>query len=137
MFAESLTSRYISATFDPAPKGPWPVAAKVSTAPRLNMSLAGPTSAPRTCSGDMNPGEPIIRSEPVVVLSAAWVMPKSMTRGPSSASRTLDGVRSPCTTPAAWMALRPSASPAVSMSSVRTGSGPWSRTASVSEGPAT
>jgi hypothetical protein len=48
-----LTSRYMSAAFDPAPKGPCPVAAKVRTAPRLNMSLAGPISAPRTCSGDM------------------------------------------------------------------------------------
>ena len=48
-----LTSRYMSAAFDPVPKGPCPVAAKVRTAPRLNMSLAGPISAPRTCSGDM------------------------------------------------------------------------------------
>ncbi len=133
-----LTSRYISAAFDPEPNGPFPVAAKVSTAPRLNTSLAGPMSEPSTCSGDMNPGEPISRSLPVATLaSAAWEMPKSMTRGPSSASSTLDGFRSPCTTPAAWIALRLSASPAVSASTVPTGSGPWPRTASVSEGPAT
>ena len=133
-----LTSRYISAAFDPEPKGPSPVAAKVSTAPRLNMSLAGPMSKPRTCSGDMNPGEPIIRLLPVTTLaSAAWEIPKSMTRGPSSASRTLDGFRSPCTTPAAWIALRLSASPAASASTVHTGNGPWPRTASLSEGPAT
>ncbi len=101
-----LTSRYISAAFDPEPNGPWPVAAKVSTAPRLNMSLAGPMSEPRTCSGDMNLGEPIIRLLPVATLaSTAWEIPKSMTRGPSSASSTLDGFRSPCTTPAAWIAL--------------------------------
>ena len=133
-----LTSRYISAACEPEPNGPCPVAAKVSTAPRLNMSLAGVRLASRTCSGDMNPGEPIIRLVPVATLaSAAWEIPKSMTRGPSSASSTLDGFRSPCTTPAAWMALRLSASPAASASTVRTGSGPWPRTASVSEGPAT
>ena len=39
-----LTSRYMSAAGDPEPNGPWPVAAKVSTAPRLNMSLGGPMS---------------------------------------------------------------------------------------------
>ena len=73
----------------------------------------------------MNPGEPIIRFAPVAMLvSAAWEIPKSMTRGPSSASSTLEGFRSRCTTPAAWMAFRPSASPAVSPSRVRGGSGP-------------
>ena len=133
-----LTSRDITAAFDPEPNGPWPEAAKVSTAPRLNMSLAGLISAPMTCSGDMKPGEPIIRWGPVAGLaSAAWDIPKSMTRGPSSASSTLDGLRSPCTTPASWIALRLSASPAASASTVDTGSGPWSRTASVSDGPAT
>ena len=43
-FAWLLTSRYISAPGDPEPNGPCPVAAKVRTAPRLNMSLAGPMS---------------------------------------------------------------------------------------------
>jgi hypothetical protein len=43
-FTGMLTSRYISAPGDPEPKGPCPVAAKVSTAPRLNMSLARPMS---------------------------------------------------------------------------------------------
>ena len=128
----------MSAACDPAPNGPVPVAAKVSTEPRLKMSLAGPMSAPRTCSGDMYPGEPISTFAPATTLaSAASEIPKSMTRGPSSASRTLEGFRSRWTTPAAWMASRPSASPAVSASTLRTGSGPWPRTASVSDGPAT
>jgi hypothetical protein len=96
------TSRYMSAAFDPDPNGPWPVAAKARTAPRLNMSLAGPMSEPRICSGDMNLGEPIIRLVPAARLaSAASEIPKSMTLGPSSASRTLEGLRSRCTTPAA------------------------------------
>src|SRR5439155_887872 len=133
-----LTSRYMSAACDPAPNGPVPVAAKVRTEPRLKMSLAGPMSAPRTCSGDMYPGEPISTFAPATTLaSAASEIPKSMTRGPSSASRTLEGFRSRCTTPAAWMASRPSASPAVSASTLLAGSGPWPFTASVSDGPAT
>ena len=60
-----------------------------------------------------------------------------MTRGPFSASSTFDGFRSRCTTPAAWIALRLSASPAASASSDGSGSGPWLSTASASEGPAT
>ena len=53
---------------DPAPNGPSPVAAKARTAPRLKMSLGGPTSRPSACSGDMKPGEPII--SPVRVSAA-------------------------------------------------------------------
>ena len=129
-----------SAACDPVPNGPSPVAAKVSTAPRLKMSLAGPISAPRTCSGDMYPGEPIMQVAPVGMRSPRRPaeMPKSMTRGPSSASSTLEGFRSRCTTPAAWMALRPSASPAARVASVlRRAAGRGSLTASASEGPAT
>ena len=38
------TTRYSSAAVVPVPNGPWPVAAKARTAPRLKMSLGGPTS---------------------------------------------------------------------------------------------
>ena len=38
------TTRYSSAAVVPAPNGPSPVAAKASTAPRLNMSVGVPTS---------------------------------------------------------------------------------------------
>ena len=72
-----------------------------------------------------------------MVDSAAREMPKSMTRGPSSASSTFDGLRSRCTTPTAWIALRLSASPAASASSDASGSGPCVSTASASEGPGT
>ena len=41
---ESWTTRYSSAAVIPVPNGPSPVAAKVRTAPRLKMSLGGPTS---------------------------------------------------------------------------------------------
>ena len=91
------------------------------------MSLAGPTGRPSACSGDMKPGEPITRPVRVNVLtSAAREMPKSMTRGPSSASSTFDGLRSRCTTPAAWISTSPSASPAASASTEPAGSGPVS-----------
>ena len=64
-------------------------------------------------------------------------MPKSITRGPSSASSTFDGFRSRCTTPAAWIAARPSASPAASVKTDPAGSGPYASTASASDGPGT
>jgi hypothetical protein len=87
---------------DPVPNGPSPVAAKASTAPRLNTSLGGPTRLPRACSGDMKDGEPNTTPVPVsMVASAAREMPKSMIRGPSSANSTFDGFRSRCTMPAA------------------------------------
>jgi hypothetical protein len=123
----------------PVPNGPWPVAAKASTAPRVKTSLGGPTSAPTACSGDMKPGDPITRPVCVseVADSTAREMPKSMTRGPSSASSTFDGLRSRCTKPAAWIAFRLSARPAASASSEGPGSGPKLSTASDSEGPGT
>jgi hypothetical protein len=52
-----LTSRYMSAALVPEPNGPAPRHANTSTAPKLKMSLAGPASWPRTCSGDKNPGD--------------------------------------------------------------------------------
>ena len=69
--------------------------------------------------------------------STAREIPKSMTRGPSWASSTLAGLRSRCTTPTAWIAARPSASPLASASTDPAGSGPCSMTASASEGPST
>jgi hypothetical protein len=71
------------------------------------------------------------------VKSAASEMPKSITRGPSAASSTLDGLRSRCTTPAAWMAWSASATPAMSHSTAGAGSGPRRATASVRERPGT
>ena len=84
-------------------------------AEREHVASAGPTSAPLTCSGDRKPGVP--RNTPVAVSRTALQrreMPKSMTRGPSAASSTLDGLRSRWTSPAAWIACSASASPAAS-----------------------
>jgi hypothetical protein len=102
------------------------------------MSLAGPMVVPSACSGDMKPGDPIMKPVPVsAVASAAEEMPKSMIRGPSGASSTLEGLRSRWITPAAWIALRPSASPAASASTDWAGSGPCRSTASDSDVPGT
>ena len=78
----------------PSPNGRRPVAAKAITQPSENTSLAGPTRWPSACSGDMYPGLP--NTWPVAVSaepSAAWEIPKSISRGPSAASSTLDGLR--------------------------------------------
>src|SRR5438046_10085941 len=106
------------------------------------MSLGGPISPPRACSGDMNPGEPVTQPAPaadtvLIPGPAAREMPKSITRGPSGDSSTFEGFRSQCTTPAAWMALRLSASPAARASAGRAVIRPTLGTASDSEGPAT
>jgi hypothetical protein len=86
----------------------------------------------------MKDGEPNTTPVPVSTLaSAAREIPKSMIRGPSSASSTFDGFRSRCTMPAAWIAPRPSASPAASASTDVTGSGPCLVIVSASDSPGT
>ncbi len=118
--------------------GPSPVAAYASTDPSEKTSPGGPIGSPLACSGHMKPGEPT--TIPVLVSlepSSARAIPKSITRGPSVASRTLEGLRSRWTSPAAWMAPSASASPAPSARTVSAGSGPCAATASVSEGPST
>ncbi len=132
------TTRSSTAAAGPVPNGLRPVAAKASTVPRLNTSLSGPTGWPAACSGDMKLGVPTTRPPRACgAASAAWEIPKSITRGPSSASSTLDGLRSPCTTPAAWIAVRLLARPAAMASSGAPDCGPRSRTASDRDGPLT
>ncbi|GAV44090.1 hypothetical protein Saa2_07049 [Streptomyces acidiscabies] len=112
------------------PKGSDPVAAYESTEPRQNTSEAGVIRSPRTCSGAMKPGDPImtpVRVSSGVSPSSARAIPKSMTRGPSMVTMTLEGLRSRWTMPAAWMSWRACASPAARMRTDRSGSGPWSR----------
>ena len=102
------------------------------------MSVAGVMVLPAACSGAMKVGVPTVTPLLVSdVASAARAIPKSMTRGPSAASRTLDGFRSRCTMPAPWMTWRASAIPATSNSTVETGRRPCSATAAESEGPGT
>jgi hypothetical protein len=131
-----LTSRYISPALDPEPNGPCPPAAYTSTAPRLKMSLAAPMSWPRACSGDENSGESKSSSGCALALAAGEI-PNSISRGPSSVSRTFEGLRFRCTTHASCNACRPSVSQVASASTAEACSGPPSRTLSASEGAST
>ncbi|HJY70751.1 MAG TPA: hypothetical protein VJ347_03140 [Streptosporangiaceae bacterium] len=89
----------MSKALDPAPNGPCPLAAYTSTAPRLKTSLGGPASWPRACSGAKNPGDP--KSEAAKPAKPATPeTPNPVIRGPSSSSRTFEGLRSRCTSPA-------------------------------------
>ena len=121
----------------PMPNGPLPVLANASREPRENTSLAGPTGSPLACSGDMNPGVPETSPLSVGWLSTTRDSPKSITRGPSTASRTFAGFRSRCTRPQACTAVSASTSPPASRHAAARGSGPCVRTRSSSEGPAT
>jgi hypothetical protein len=69
--------------------------------------------------------------------SAALATPKSITRGPSGETSTLDGFRSRCTSPAVWIDSSASAHPAASHRAAGTGSGPHSATSWLSEGAGT
>ena len=71
------------------------------------------------------------------IRSAALATPKSMTRGPSGATSTLEGLRSRCTSPAPWIDSRASAQPAASHRTAGTGSGPQARTSVLSAGAGT
>jgi hypothetical protein len=85
----------------------------------------------------MKPAEPT--SMPVLVshvASSARAMPKSMTLRLSWLRITLDGLRSRCTTPAAWIAVSASASPVARPYSMSAPTGPYCSTYSDSEGPA-
>ena len=99
------------------------------------MSAAVP-ALPMTCSGAMYPAEPTVMPVLVrLVVSSAWAMPKSMTFGPPAVSRTLEGLRSRCTIPAAWIAASASASPVARPYSIPASSGPRVSMYSDSEGP--
>ena len=91
----------------------------------------------RACSGAMYAGVP---SAPRVTVSwirsAARATPKSITRGPSGETSTLDGFRSRCTSPALWIDSSASAQPAASQRTAGTGSGPPPRTRRFSDGAA-
>jgi hypothetical protein len=95
----------MSKALDPTPNGPCPQAAYTSTEPRLKMSLGGPTSCPKACSGDTNPAAANPGADPEPPESAAPESPapespNPVTRAPLSVSKTFEGLRSRCTSPA-------------------------------------
>ncbi len=121
-------------------KGLRPDAAKASTPPSANTSVAGDTAwAAISCSGAMKAGVPTIAPLRVSarLCTTERAIPKSMTRTPSSASRTLAGFRSRCTIPCRWMSRSASASCPASRTTSATGSGPPDRTRASRESPAT
>ena len=75
------------------------MAAKYTTPPRENTSLAGPAWPwAWACSGDMNDGVPsTLPAEVSTVPSIALAMPKSITRGPSGQQHV--AAKSRCTMP--------------------------------------
>ena len=127
--------RYRMTSDVPVPNGGWPLAAKATVTAQVKMSAAVP-ARPVICSGAMNPAEPTVMPVLVrLVVSSAWAMPKSMTFGPPAVSSTLEGLRSRCTIPAAWIAVSASASPVARPYSISASSGPRASTYSDSEGP--
>ena len=131
----SCTIRYMMASDAPVPNGVRPPAAKATVTAQVKMSAAVP-ARPVICSGAMNPAEPTVMPVMVrLVVSSAWAMPKSMTFGPAAVSSTLEGFRSRCTIPAAWIAVSASASPVARPYSIWGSSGPRAPTYSDSEGP--
>ncbi len=127
--------RYKMASEAPLPNGDCPLAANATVTAQVKMSAAVP-ARPVICSGAMNPAEPTVMPVLVrLVVSSAWAIPKSMTFGPPAVSRTLEGLRSRCTIPAAWIAVSASASPVARPYSMVGSSGPWAATYSDSEGP--
>ena len=131
----SCTIRYMMASDAPVPNGVRPPAAKATVTAQVKMSAAVP-ARPMICSGAMKPAEPTVMPVLVrLVVSSAWAMPKSMTFGPPGVSSTLEGLRSRCTIPAAWIAVSASASPVARPYSSWGSSGPRASTYSDSEGP--
>ncbi len=84
-------------------------------------------------------GVPMSSPVPVIPLSvsSARAMPKSITRGPTGESRTLDGLRSRCTMPALWIAVSAVATPTASASRLEPRNGPEDWMASCRLGPST
>ena len=136
ILGQACRIRYTTAAVGPVPNGGCPLAAYATVSAQAKISAAGP-ACPSTCSGAMKPVEPIVA--PVRVSeteSSTWAIPKSMTFGPSVVMITFDGLRSRCTTPAAWITLSASASPIARSYSIPASSGPASSTCSASVGPA-
>ena len=135
MSASPYMMRYRTEWVFPAPNGDRPVAAYATVTPQAKMSAAGP-GCPLICSGAMKPIEPIIMPVLVTaVVSCRRAMPKSMTFGPASVRMMLEGLRSRCMMPAAWIVVRASASPVASPNSMPGATDPCLSMYSDSDGP--
>ena len=119
-------------------KGSSPVPANTIVTAHDHMSAAAVTRSPASCSGAMNAGLPMTAGPDIpVVMPGTAASPKSITTGPSGPSRTLAGLKSRCTIPAACTATS-----AVSVATARRSRaapprGPICSTSSTSDGPLT
>jgi hypothetical protein len=104
-------------------------------APSEKMSVAGVASPPWMRSGAMYDGVPTTRLLVIRVALGESTTPKSMMYGPTSPSRTLLGLRSRCTRPAAWIEASASARPAASVSTAPGESAPCPSTQRSRLGP--
>ncbi len=117
----------------PPASGERPEPANPSSAPSANTSPAGSAGFPPATSGARNSGSPTGTSGP----AAARTAPAPISRGPSSASSTADGVRSRWGTPAPCRAARASASWMPSVTTAASPSGPLAVMNAPSDGPPT
>ena len=128
-------TRAIRAAWLGAAKASLPVAANTITAPQAKTSTAGVRRSPSSCSGAMYPTVPMTPLAVTEVASTARAMPKSITRGPSAASRMFSGLRSRWTTPAPWIAASAVAVDTASRCRPAPLRGPSAATAAASVGP--
>nr|WP_263654870.1 hypothetical protein [Nonomuraea aurantiaca] len=124
-----------TAGIESCPNGAFPMAANAIVTPHANTSEGAPAGEPASCSDEMYAGVPMIWLVAVAVVSASRAMPKSMTRGPSGPISTFPGLKSRCTMPAWWRAVRAVAVPIASRSSALPMTGPSIATLSAKEGP--
>ncbi len=121
----------------PSPNGCPPSPAYAISDPHANTSPAGLVRPSKTCSGAIQPGVPMTMPA-LVWRELTWVeraSPKSITRGPASVSITLAGLRSRCTSPAAWIAVSAAATPTAAACSTDGDRAPCSMRWSSSEMP--
>ena len=119
-------------------KGNSPVPANTIVTAHDHMSAAAVTRLPASCSGAMNAGVPTVTSpERSVVIPGTAASPKSITTGPSGPSRTLAGLKSRCTIPAACTAPSAVSVATATRSSAAPPRGPSCSTTSISDGPLT
>src|SRR5215471_17910335 len=120
-------------------KGISPVPANAIVTAHDHMSAAVVTRVPASCSGAINAGVPTVTwpEGPMVVIPGTAASPKSISTGPWGPSRTLAGLKSRCTIPAACTAPSAASVTTAMRSSAAPVRGLSCSTTSTSDGPLT
>ena len=127
-------TRRHSASRVASPSRPPTAIISASTTPAENTSARASTSSPRACSGAMYAGVPAIVM--AGASRAARATPKSMTTTrPARVIITFSGLKSRCTSPAAWIASSPARNCAAMSRASASGRGPRARKVSPSVAP--